>query len=126
MALAEPAGSGISLPAVAVEASQAFTNPLHQEPISSQTIDEATAQVMAALQVELAAEAKAAAASRLLIEQLLVARVSLLLDLHASQGSRRIPVAIDTHRSNLHPHAIYRLRELFVRKRSPWRVIPKA
>lgn len=60
--------------------------------------NEATAQVMAALRMELATESRAASANRLLIEQLTIGRISLLLDLHASHGSRHIPVAIDTHR----------------------------
>ena len=63
--------------------------------------DKALAQTQAALKLELTAEAKAASASRLLIEQLQIGRVSLLLDIHASQGSRRIPMAIDTHQSAL-------------------------
>ena len=56
-------------------------------------------EMMSALQFELVAEAKAAAASRLLIEQLQIGRVSLLLDLHASKASNRIPFSIDTNRS---------------------------
>ena len=53
---------------------------------------------LAALRAELQAEAVAASASRLLVEQLSLGRVSLLLDLHVSQGSQHIPFAIDTHR----------------------------
>ena len=80
---------------MAVQASrdtQALTQP------GVYTVDEATAQTLAALQVELAAEAKAASASRLLVERMQVARVTLLLDLHASQGQHRVPLSIDTNR----------------------------
>jgi hypothetical protein len=56
------------------------------------------AQVLTAVELELLAEATAASASRLLIEVLSLGRVSLLLDLHASQASQHIPVSIDTHR----------------------------
>ena len=94
---AEEAGQS-SLLAVAMQASsetQAFT----QKPgNAASSIDEATAQMLAALQVELAAEAKAASASRLLVGHMQVARVTILLDLHASQGKHGVPLSIDTNR----------------------------
>ena len=95
--LPETEGSS-SLTAVAVAASReirALANPSTQ---GIPTSDQAIWQLLAALQIELAAEAKAASASRLLIEEMQVARVSLLLDLHASQGKHRVPLAIDTNR----------------------------
>lgn len=63
-------------------------------------------QALAGLQIELAAEAKAATASRLLVEHLEVARVTLLLDLHASQGKHRVPLSIDTNRSMSAVHTV--------------------
>ena len=53
---------------------------------------------LAALQTELYAEAVAASASRLVVQMLSIGRLSALLDLHVSEGSRHLPFAIDTCR----------------------------
>lgn len=73
--------------------------PLHDGMAHNQN-DDNIGQALSALKIELVAEAKAAAASRLLIEQLQIARISLLLDLHASKATNHIPFSIDTNRYN--------------------------
>lgn len=86
---------------MALEASQETQALLQRSNKEASPADEAAAQMLAALQIELAAEAKAASASRLLVEHLQVARITLLLDIHASQGKHRVPLSIDTNRYTL-------------------------
>ena len=87
-----------SLSAVALEASRETQALAQLGNNADPPADEAAAQMLAALQIELAAEAKAVSASRLLVEHLQVARITLLLDIHASQGKHRVPLSIDTNR----------------------------
>ncbi|KAK9829132.1 hypothetical protein WJX72_004063 [[Myrmecia] bisecta] len=56
----------------------------------------------ALLDSELFSEATAASASRLLVENLHIGRIHVLFDIHVSDGSAHIPIALDTHRSPLY------------------------
>lgn len=50
-----------------------------------------------ASELELYEEALKASANRLYVGRLTLGRISLLLDLHISEGSRFTPLALDTH-----------------------------